>query len=51
MITVFQSHLGLFQYKQLLFGITSAPEIYQHIVQQTLEGCKNVQNIADDIIA
>jgi hypothetical protein len=49
-ITTFQTHKGLFRYKRLMFGISSAPEIYQHIVKQSLDGCKNVQNISDDII-
>ena len=33
-----------------MFGITSAPGEYQHIIQQTLQGCEGVQNIADDTI-
>ncbi|CAB3986098.1 Hypothetical predicted protein [Paramuricea clavata] len=33
-----------------MFGITSAPEVYEHIIQQVLPGCEGVQNIADDII-
>jgi hypothetical protein len=49
-ITTFQTHKRLFRYKRLMFGISSAHEIYQHIVKQSLEGCKNVQNISDDII-
>ena len=33
-----------------MFGITSAPEIYQKIIQDTLRGCPGVANIVDDII-
>ena len=33
-----------------MFGITSAPEVYQHVIQQVLQGCDEVQNIADDIL-
>ena len=33
-----------------MFGITSAPEIYQHAIQQALHGCEGVRNISDDII-
>ena len=33
-----------------MFGITSALETYQHIMQQVLQGCEGAQNIADDII-
>ena len=49
-ITTFSTHCGLYRYKRLMFGITSAPEVYQHIIQQVLQGCEGVQNIADDII-
>ncbi len=38
-ITTFATHMGLFRYKILMFGITSAPELYQHIIQQVLQGC------------
>ena len=33
-----------------MFGISSAPEMYQHIIQQVLTGCDGASNIADDII-
>ena len=33
-----------------MFGITSAPEIYQKIVKDDLLGCEGVANIADDLI-
>ena len=49
-ITTFATHMGLFRYKRLMFGITSAPELYQHIIQQILQGCDGVYNISDDII-
>ena len=49
-ITTFTTHCGLFQYKRLMFGITSAPEVYQHVIQQSLQGCEGVANISDDII-
>ena len=49
-ITIFITHRGLFQYKSLMFGITSAPEKYQEIVKDVLIGCKGVAIIADDLI-
>lgn len=49
-ITTFVTHIGLFRYKRLMFGISSAPEMYQHIIQQVLMGCEGAHNIADDII-
>lgn len=33
-----------------MFGISSAPEAHQHIIQQSLSGFPGVQNISDDII-
>ena len=33
-----------------MFGISSAPELYQHIIQQVLQGCEGAHNIADDIV-
>ncbi|XP_044180988.1 uncharacterized protein K02A2.6-like [Acropora millepora] len=49
-ITTFTTHCGLYRYKRLMFGINSAPEVYQHVIQQTLQGCEGVANISDDII-
>ena len=49
-ITTFSTHAGLYRYKRLMFGVTSAPEIYQHAIQQALHGCEGVRNISDDII-
>ena len=34
-----------------MFGISSAPEKYQQVIQQTLQGIEGVHNISDDIIA
>ena len=49
-ITTFACHMGLYRYKRLMFGISCAPEIYQHIIRMTLQGCPGVQNVSDDII-
>ena len=49
-ITTFATQKGLYQYTRLMFGVSSAPEIYQHIIQQILQGCPGVRNISDDII-
>jgi len=48
--TTFITHKGLFGYKCLMFGISSAPELYQHTIQQVLEGCEGAYNIHDDIV-
>ncbi|XP_021343899.1 uncharacterized protein K02A2.6-like [Mizuhopecten yessoensis] len=49
-ITTFVTHKGLYRYKRLMFGITSAPEQYQHIVAQVFHDIEGVQNISDDIV-
>ena len=49
-ITTFCTHLGLFRYKRLNYGTNAAAELFQHTLQQTLQGIKGVKNIADDII-
>ena len=49
-ITTFVTHKGLCRYKRLMFGISCAPEMHQRVIQQVLEGCEGVRNIADDII-
>ena len=49
-ITTFATHNGLFRYKRLIFGITSASEIYQCEIERVLAGIKGADNISDDII-
>lgn len=49
-ITCFQTHVGLFRYIRLNFGISSAPELFQYVIQQVLADCDGAKNIADDII-
>ena len=49
-ITTFATHLGLFRYTRLFFGVNSAPELYQHVLRQVLRNCEGTANIADDII-
>ena len=40
----------MYRYKRLMFGISCAPEMYNKIKQQTLDGCDGVQSIFDDIV-
>ena len=40
--TTFATHTGLYRYKRLMFGVSAAPEIYQHVIQQSLQGCPRV---------
>nr|XP_006822924.1 PREDICTED: uncharacterized protein K02A2.6-like [Saccoglossus kowalevskii] len=49
-ITTFATHLGLFCYKRLSFGINSAAEIFQKAVSDALQGIPGARNISDDII-
>ena len=49
-IKTFITHRGLYRYRRLMFGITSAPEKYQKIISDILAGCSGVANIADDLI-
>lgn len=49
-ITTFITHKGMFRYKRLMFGVTSAPEIFQRIFENLLAQCKNCLNYLDDII-
>ncbi|XP_022784883.1 uncharacterized protein K02A2.6-like [Stylophora pistillata] len=49
-ITTFLTHKGLCRYKRLMFGISAAPDKYQQVIQQTLQGIEGVHNVSDDII-
>jgi hypothetical protein len=49
-ITTFITHMGLFRSKRLSFGITSASEIFQKAVEDTISHVKQTLNISDDII-
>jgi hypothetical protein len=44
------THKGLFQYNRLVFGVASAPAIWQQDMDQILEGIPHVQCILDDMI-
>ena len=49
-ITVFKTHLGLFRYKRLSFGINAAAEIFQNVIQQVIKDIPGALNYSDDII-
>lgn len=49
-ISTFTTHLGLRRYKRLSFGISSAAEVFQITICQTLQGISGVRNLNDDII-
>lgn len=49
-ITTFITHIGMFRYKRLMFGMNCAPEHFQMILEQILSKCRNVLNYFDDIL-
>ena len=49
-ITAFVTRKGLYRYKRLLFGVSSASELYQQEISTALAGIEDVDNISDDII-
>ena len=49
-ITTFGTHVGLYRYKRLMFGMASAPEMYQKVIRDLLSGIQGAVNIADDVI-
>ena len=48
-LTAFQCHLGIYRYKRLIFGLSSASEIYQREIELALNGIP-CANISDDVI-
>ncbi|XP_065067526.1 uncharacterized protein K02A2.6-like [Rhopilema esculentum] len=49
-ITTFNTHVGLFRYQRLAYGINASAEIFQYALQTQLQGLNGVKNIADDIL-
>ncbi len=49
-ITTFSTHVGLRKYTRLIFGISSAAEVFQNTIQQVLQGIPGVRNFSDDIL-
>ena len=48
-ITTFWTHVGLYQYKRLSFGINAAAEVFQHDIQTVIQVVAGTINISDDI--
>ena len=49
-IPTFGTHLSLFRFTHIPYGINATAEIFQYTLQQQLHGIDGVRNIADDII-
>ena len=47
---VINTHKGLYAYKRLLFGVASAPAVFQHIMDNILQGLPGVCTYLDDIL-
>ena len=49
-IPTFSTHIGLWRYKRLNFGVSSAAEVFQNAIRSTLSGLNGAINISDDIM-
>ena len=47
---VVNTHRGLYHYTRLPFGIVSAPALFQHVMDQILQGMEKVTCYLDDIL-
>ena len=49
-ITTFSTHIGLFRYKRLFFGLNAAPEIFHNVLRVLIAHLRGVLNSSDDIL-
>ncbi|XP_055622354.1 uncharacterized protein K02A2.6-like [Toxorhynchites rutilus septentrionalis] len=49
-VTTFISSKGLYRFKRLPFGLVTAPELFQKVVDQILAGCQGTYWYLDDVI-
>ena len=49
-LTTFTTHIGLFRFKRLPFGIACAPEVFQRVLSDMLSGIPGVHVYVDDIL-
>ena len=47
---LFSTHVGLRRFKRLNFGDSSAAEIFQNAIRETLSGIEGAINLSDDIL-
>ena len=50
LLLTIKTHKGLFKYNRLPFGVSSAPSIFQRIIEGVLQGIPNVVAYIDDIL-
>lgn len=44
------THIGLFRYRRLIFGVSCAPSIFQSMMDQIIQGLKRVMCFIDDLL-
>lgn len=49
-LTTFVTYTGLWHSKRVMCWVSSAPQIYRHIIRQVLQGIPGVHHVSDDII-
>ena len=49
-LTTFNTTFGQYHWKRILFGISSASEVFQHRMHEVIEGLEGVKVIADDFV-
>ena len=49
-LSTFNTPFGRYRWKQMPFGICSAPEVFQHRIHKMIEGLQGVKVIADDFV-
>ncbi|XP_072169474.1 uncharacterized protein [Diadema setosum] len=49
-LTAFMTHEGVFQYRSMPYGLSSAPSAFQKIVSSVLSGIPGVLNLLDDVV-
>ena len=49
-ITTFRYQNGIYRYKRLVFGLSSAFELFQHQITSLFSNLPGIENISDDII-
>jgi hypothetical protein len=49
-MTAFVTHEGVFQFKTVVFGMSTGPSAFQSVIKKILEGLDGATNILDDIL-
>ena len=51
LLTTFNTPFGRYRWKRMPFGISSAPEVFQHRMHEVFEGLPGIEVVADDFVA